>query len=242
MSWSRSTALLAAAALVAAAPAQLGTDRRIQPRVHELLNQAEQCLQDGRTSEARTVAEMLLFRRDVRFALDFSSLTEVRAGEARRAAMAATEAWSEALDGAVRFVESPWRAADVRISFVPSVRQSGCEVAGYAVWRRQLLNWRADEFSYQVSADIQVRTVLPGGSPMSEAAMRHTCLHELGHVLGLNDSPRPGEAMSVLSPSRPVSRPSQAEADSLKQVFFQAGVYLTEATLQSMELRLDGSA
>jgi hypothetical protein len=242
MAWSRSIALYAAAALAAVSAAQSGGDRRIQPRVLELLAQAERCLQDGRFSEARTVAEMLLLRRDVRFAVDVTGLPEARAAEARNAVRGAVEAWSEALDRSVGFEESPWPSADVRISFVPSVRQSGCEVAGYAVWRRQLLNWRADEFSYQVSADVQVRTVLPGGAPMSEAMMRHTCLHELGHVLGLNDSGRPGEAMSVLSPSRPVARPSQAEADSLKQVLFQAGLFLSEATLQSMALRLDGSA
>lgn len=240
MAFLRPIAALAAAALAAGALAQ--ADRRIQPRVHEFLARAERCLQEGRANEAKTVAEMLLLRRDLRFALDLSGLSPGRQADARRAAVGAAEAWTAALDGAVRFVEAPWRSADVRISFVPSVRQSGCEVAGFAVWRRQLLNWRGDEFTYQVTADVQVRSVLPGGTPMSAAAMRHTCLHELGHVLGLDDSNRPGEAMSVLSPSNPVSRPSQAEAESLREVFYRAGMYLSEATMQSMAFRLDGSA
>jgi hypothetical protein len=231
--------LAACAVLAQAGPA---LDPRVQTRVHEYVARAERCVEEGRVNEARAVSEMLLLRRDLRFALDLGGLEPHRAQEAREAFLGAADAWHEALGGAVRFVEAPWTAADVKVSFVQSVRMGGCDVAGYAVWRRQLLNWRAEEFTYQVSADIQIRTVLPGGTRMRPAAMRHTCLHELGHVLGLNDSPRGGEAMSALSLASPVARPSDAEARSLLAVMERAGLLLSQATAQSLALAAPGSA
>ncbi|MGE0001271.1 MAG: matrixin family metalloprotease [Fimbriimonadaceae bacterium] len=209
-------------------------DSRIQPRVHEFLDRAERCLTDGKHSEARTVAEMLLLRRDLRYSVELQGLSPEQAQDAQAALSEAMHCWSEALNGAVEFVPATGRFADVRISFVESVRSGGCDVAGHAVWRRQILNWREDQFSYQVSADIHIRTRLPGGSKMSRGMMRHTALHELGHVLGLNDSRRSGDAMSALNPFSPVSQPSGAEVLSLVNVFDQAGMFLSQAMQQDL--------
>lgn len=230
----RGFAFFAMLAVSAGAFARGPGDPRIQPRIHEFLGRAEQCLADGRTSEARTVAEMLLFRRDLRYKVDFSGLSKDKAEEAHGALVEAMDEWSRSLSNMVVFVPATGRFADLRISFVPAVRSGGCDVAGHAVWRRQVLNWRGDQFSYQVSADIMIRTTLPGGSEMTRDMMRHTALHELGHVLGLNDSRRGGEAMSALNPFSPIRQPSADEVLSLNNVFEVAGMFLTQAMQQDL--------
>lgn len=77
---------------------------------------------------------------------------------------------------------------------------------------------------------------------MSPSMMRHTALHELGHVLGLNDSARSGEAMSALNPFAPVSKPASAEVLSLNGVFDQAGLFLSQAMQQDLLESLNRSS
>lgn len=238
----RGFALIALFAVSALGFARGPIDPRIQTRVQEFLDRAEKCLGDGKSSEAKTVAEMLLFRRALRYSVDFGNLSPERAEEASGALHEAMASWSDAVNGTVEFVPYTGRFADVRISFVDSVRSGSCEVAGHAVWRRQVLNWREDQFSYQVSAEILIRTTLPGGSRMSPSMMRHTALHELGHVLGLNDSARSGEAMSALNPFAPVSKPASAEVLSLNGVFDQAGLFLSQAMQQDLLESLNRSS
>jgi hypothetical protein len=73
-----------------------------------------------------------------------------------------------------------------------------------------------------MSADVRVRTIKPDGSPMLLEHMRHTSAHELGHVLGLDDSPFYGDIMGPLDLSHPVSDFEAAELDNLRAVRSEA--------------------
>jgi Zn-dependent peptidase ImmA (M78 family) len=52
--------------------------------------------------------------------------------------------------------------------------------------------------------------------------MRHTCAHELGHVLGLDDSPFYGDIMGPLDLKHPVTDFEATELESLRAVRAEA--------------------
>jgi len=103
------------------------------------------------------------------------------------------------------------------IRFQPDVRQRGEAVAGYVNWKRT-----AGEGEGSVTGDIQIRTVNLDGSAMSGRAMRNIVVHEMGHLLGLDDTDRMGEAMSPLDISHPVSGPSSSEANVVRSLRTEA--------------------
>ena len=59
--------------------------------------------------------------------------------------------------------------------------------------------------------------------------MRHAAMHEFGHVLGLDDSPREGDVMGPLDIDHPVSAPSALEVQTVLSFRAQAQQIIDEA-------------
>jgi predicted Zn-dependent protease len=226
---------LAAAMATAAAPMR---DPRIQERLYTHLDRASDALEGGRFAEARTTAEMILLASQVRVRLDLAQAPLDQVPTARSAFESAVRDWEIALDGEVDFVDAAGGPADVTVAYKGHVVDGGTHVAGLAEWRRKVLHWSGDDYSYQVLATIQVRTLNPNGRRLEEAAVKATTMHEIGHVLGLDDSPRVGDVMGPLDPRRPSSGPSAAELQSLRTLRAQAHGYLQEAVLHMAYARV----
>ncbi len=187
---------------------------KIQRSALEHVKSAQRDLAEGLVPRALAHARTILLPRDIRIAIDAGPADPIAAEALRRAAISAADQWERALGREVRFFWTDPSSAEVRVTFAPSVRLGGAEVAGKAVWRRGILDWGHGQADYTLSATIHVRTELDGRA-FPEPAIRQTLLHELGHVLGLDDSPVLGHVMGPVDPSRPVSEPALSELESL---------------------------
>jgi hypothetical protein len=196
----------------------------------------EECLAQGQFAEAEAYAQMILLKNQVRVFVDARGAIDQE--RADRLVERAARVWSEALDGQVVFVPASARSADVHVRFAPAVWVDAVRVCGSATWRRGILRWGPSSFSYQVSASIEIATESPFGGDAPEAVMTHALLHEIGHVLGLADSPRVGDVMGPLRLDRPAARPSDSEVLSLLQLRNQTVGLLAQAQAPSLISRI----
>ena len=109
--------------------------------------------------------------------------------------------------------------AEINVIFEPSVKQNGSEVAGFVTWSRKV---DGSPVHMDLSAEVRVRTTQPTGEPMMLEHMRHTSAHELGHVLGLDDSPYFGDIMGPLDLRHPVVDFEASELENLRAVRAEA--------------------
>jgi predicted Zn-dependent protease len=198
-------------------------DSRVQSRLYSHLDHADRCVANGNTSEAIAYAEMVLLRREITVYVDESKAPWQIKEDAAKALRDAAINWEDALNREIKFRFVPFRDADVIIGYADGVRFDGKEAAGTVRWTRQVMNLGSNQYHYEVRANITLRAHTPAGSMMSYRQMLHTAGHELGHVLGLEDSVKQGDLMGPLRLDRPVERAAKAERDSLLSVRRQAG-------------------
>ncbi|MBI1755905.1 MAG: hypothetical protein HYR64_02215 [Fimbriimonas ginsengisoli] len=123
----------------------------------------------------------------------------------------------------------------MRIAFEPDVVDRGVPVGGLVSWRRAI------EYVNQIptdetTAEIRVRTHNPWARGMSFEQMRHEVAHELGHVLGLDDSRRLGAVMSPLDLRRPVGKVGDDELEALHRLRDLAAEVRREALEYAMRV------
>jgi predicted Zn-dependent protease len=187
-----------------------------------MINVANQAMSSGNYDKAIAYTDLVLVHDEVRYAINLSLIPDYQRETAKVAAHKAINLWQEALGSEVKFTEVDPSQATVRINFEPSVRSMGSEVAGYAVWQRQVYDWGNGNFSRTLTGDIRLRTQTPTGREMPEGAMVHTAAHELGHMLGLWDSPNFGDVMGPLYLKQPVTKLSDNEVSALREARAQA--------------------
>ncbi len=196
----------------------------VLPEIRQHLADGWACLESDPTM-ARAHAMAVLGSEDVRVQVDLTGVSPERRTVCRAAVDGALEAWEGAIGDGFRFrrAEDGKRCAIV-VRFQPDVRQGDDIVAGYVNWKRTVVGGEG-----RMTGDVQVRTARPDGSPMPMRAMRNTVLHEMGHLLGLDDSSREGEAMGPLDVSRPVSTPTDTEAATVRSLRAEAERILRDA-------------
>lgn len=209
-----------------------GRNPLVQASVEGLIDRAESAARSGRYVEAMACVEAVVLKPELRVRVDRSGLSVDEKWVSARALERAVQEWRAVLGNEVfiRFVaEGP---ADVRIRYAKDVYHLGREAAGTAVWSRRVDAWGDGRFTSRVSADIVLRTERPGGGAMGEDAMVHAALHELGHVFGLGDTAKVGEAMGPLRLARPATRLTKREIAAIDEVRSAAWV-VWEACLTS---------
>lgn len=146
-----------------------------------------------RPTLSEAYAHLALFPEGIRLAVR----DEARRGpEGVRAVRSAADWWEEALDVPGYFtLVAPGGGALVEVSVVTSLPE-GRNVAGYTRWTRRVTRCGDTVVKQTFEADLRVRAMDP-------AAMRHAAAHELGHLLGLPDSPRLGDVMGPIDLRRP---------------------------------------
>ncbi len=190
----------------------------VQPRFYDTVERASGLLNQGKYGEATANANLILMRDRIKISVDVSGAQSGRQLEALEAVSSAIKMWEDSLDGEVSFVVVPQGQGDIRVAYADGVTMQGDEVAGYSVWSRQVLNWANGLCTTYLTADVSLRTQLPDGSALTREAMKHTAGHELGHILGLWDSPHPGDLMGPLDPKHPAAGPSGHELSALRDI------------------------
>ena len=212
--------------MLAATALSDGRDARLQERLYDHLASAEKAYSYGHTSEATAYAEMILLRRAITVYVDEANAPWEIRGEASKALRDSMVNWEDALNGDVKFRIVNYPGADVTIKYAGEMRYDGKNAAGTARWSRSVMSLGSGQYEYQVTATITLRTHTPQGSRMSYKQMLHTAGHELGHVLGLEDSARQGELMGPLRLDKPVERATSKERESLVSFREQADLIL----------------
>lgn len=169
-----------------------------------------------RPDQALATANMLLFEGPIRVYSE-SSAFDRRAERIDDLIQRAVSIWSRALGEPIPVQRvSDSRTAQVTARMMNEIRLKGRSVAGFTTWSR----WsRPDDVG--VRADVSLALQGAQGQGLSDEAMLHAALHEVGHVLGLDDGD-PGGVMGLLNPLRPVTVPSKQEVQVLRTIRAQS--------------------
>jgi len=196
----------------AAAPYDL-----VQPKMREMINVASQAMNSGNIEKAIAYTDLILIQSEIKYSINTDNIADNQRDSSRAAAHKAIDAWTDALNGEVKFTEVEPSQANLRIKFESEVRSVGNAVAGYAVWQRQVYDWGNGNYSPKLSGDISLRSKTPTGRDMPEGAIIHSACHEIGHLLGLWDSPNFGDVMGPLHLKNPITKPSETEVGALRE-------------------------
>lgn len=192
-------------------------------------------MESGRWQEASAQSDAILLPGAIRYAVQFEGRAIHAEERARKAIDYAISIWSDVAEdivfeevaehtfGRIGFsgisASRSRTAVEVVIVFSPDGRRGNSPAAGHIAWQRWVGPLPQGGFGARVQARIDIRTELPGSQvPMNLAQMRHAVAHEIGHLLGLDDSPRVGDVMGPLDLSRPAVRPSFEETLALREL------------------------
>lgn len=111
------------------------------------------------------------------------------------AAMTGIQIWEDALGE-----DSPFTVVDKKdkaqiiISFPKTACDDSESICGHVTWRRKAIFGRSTHTAF-VTAEIQVGIEARGGHVHDSASLVHIVAHEIGHVLGLDDTQSPFDIM-----------------------------------------------
>jgi predicted Zn-dependent protease len=188
---------------------------RLLPKMLKDLNTARTAADSGDYAKAEALVQLVRCP-DIKVELPAGATTEQK-----EALIEAAAIWENALHGAVDFQIVEPGQGQVRVGFKKDVFFAGVASMGRATWNRQLVNFGWGNYGTHISASIEVRTQLFGKECRKEE-IRHALAHELGHVLGLDDSSKLGDIMGPHNPERPATAPSYEEAAALSELHWEA--------------------
>jgi hypothetical protein len=169
--------------------------------VREHLELAKRYANLGKVDGALAHAAVVIPNRKLMVRVDVSNLAKPDQGLYRNALSSAFAMWETAL-GQRLFEITETGRADVTIHFKSDVNIKGVEVCGHSEWTRGVLNPDSNP-TVVFTADVQVRMQKPNGGALSFEQLRACAAHELGHVLGLDDSSNSGDLMGPMNFNRP---------------------------------------
>lgn len=184
------------------------------------LDKAQAALDAGNVNSAMAYAQSVMMDREEKVFLDMSHVDAKVASTAGSAFRDGLKMWCDSLPNAanISYVDSPSQA-DVIVEFSPTVVSEGMNVAGNIQWTRSVGPESDGQVRASVKAIIQVRTERPGSrQPMKFELIRHTCAHEIGHLLGMSDSYRVGDLMGPLDLNAPVTHLSDEELAAIREL------------------------
>lgn len=193
-----------------------GRSNLVQDKVYDFLDEAESSYAGGNPARAMAYSQAAAMQGPIKVSVDFAAVPDHLMPDATSSVTEAFELWEKSLDGQIKFELVAPKEAVLRITFKDSVHLMGREVAGYAVWSRQVFDWGNGKYTSRTSGDISLRTSHPSHGDFSHGAMVHAAAHEIGHYLGLWDSPRVGDIMGPLLLDKPCDDLSTTELEAIK--------------------------
>jgi hypothetical protein len=223
--------LLAVSTAVGDSPAKLSP---VLPEVTKQLADGEADVQTSTFSLARAHARLVLLDKEVIYSVTFDGVPDKQKKGCLSCLQSAIQEWERDLNGTIQFTQCrPKDTANVVIHFKPVVTMQKEQVAGYVNWSRKLKTDEDGSVSADFKADLQLRVNDLEGKRMPAVAMRHAAMHELGHVLGLDDSPNEGDVMGPLDVENPVSAPTPLEIETVRSLRAEASQILDKAAAES---------
>jgi predicted Zn-dependent protease len=218
-SFARVLSLLAPIALAASGLARVGSTPLLS-ELSEIMGYAHTSIDRGDLAGASAYADLILMNRPIRIQVSFDKDSRARRAECVAAAREAIWNWERTLNQEVRFVFiSDPKRADVKLRFASNLDFVASDIAGHCDYRREIVGDQA-----QIKAKIYALTVMPSGEAMHKEHLRHTVMHEFGHVLGLEDSTESEAIMGPLDFANPVTAIQSTEVDLLQAIRAEAAL------------------
>ncbi|HWD41605.1 MAG TPA: matrixin family metalloprotease [Fimbriimonas sp.] len=222
--------LLAVAAVPAPARMSVKT-APVLPEVNKQLEDGRADVENNTLTLAMAHAQLVLLGSEIKYSVLFQGVSKSQQAGCLRALKYATGQWKSLLDGALTFTQIPdGQPSNIVVRFRPTVVMKGEQVAGYVNWKRSVDSESDGSVHAQFNADLQIRVKELDGGAMPENAMRHAVMHEMGHVLGLDDSPNVGDVMGPLDIAHPVAAPTALEVQTVKSLRAEAAEIIQKAT------------
>jgi hypothetical protein len=182
------------AAFCAFAQASLSSD------TINLLNSARSEAERGEIARAQAALGCLLMPHGLTIGMEAP-------GAMSRAVSHAVQVWGERLeDCPFHFTTS--RNPELKVRFVDGI-EGGGDVQGQVRLQRYV-RWGSGGAAYHVRGTILICEQVEGRS-LNSREVSAVVEHELGHVLGLDDAPEPGQLMGPFVPGEPVDGPTDDE-------------------------------
>lgn len=210
---------------------------RVMPEMRRHVQLASNCFREQKWNESIAYADSVLLLGSTNYSVQFDSSSKNDETKCRNAVGQAVSMWESALDHQVQFTESS--QPNIQFRFEKEVKSANREIGGHVQWSRSVAANSAGEFVPKLTATIWVRTSQPDGKPMKPEHLRHVIAHELGHILGLNDSKVVGEVMGPLDLRRPAKKLAINETQAITTIRNQA-LQMRKACLLSSLEELEG--
>lgn len=140
-----------------------------------------------------------------------------RAEERRRAVAKALEVWKTRLEGDMPVnLVSPSEAPQVVVEFVPAIPDQGANALGLIRLERQY-QWSARRHTAQCHGTISIAVAYRGRS-LSEEELTQVVMHELGHLIGLDDAPSGDLLMAPMRMGITLGEPTNGEVADVRQL------------------------
>jgi hypothetical protein len=209
----------------------------ILPEVQKHLDDARECSANGTPDVAAAHASLVLVDDEVTYSIQFTGVGNGQRSRCLKAMEGAFDAWAKSLDDTISFREVATKEkADVIFHFKPTVMMGKEPVAGFANWKRTLMADGPRVKVVEFRSDLQIRTSDLNGDSMPLTCVRHEIAHELGHVLGLEDSDTTGDLMGPLDMDHPVGGPQTYESDAVRKIRDEAHRLRTDAQARAQKL------
>jgi hypothetical protein len=197
----RGQILTALAAMALSAIGHASEPGLLLREVRQHLELAKHYATQGKADGAMAHAAVVIPGRLLRVRVDVSNIRQADQGLYRNALSGAFSMWESAL-GERLFEVCETGTFDIMIHFKSDVNDKGIEVCGHTEWTRGVIN--SDSAPTVVfMANVQVRRIKPNGQALNFEQLRACAAHELGHVLGLDDSDDCSDIMGRMNFGRP---------------------------------------
>ncbi len=190
---------------VSASPDSVRDYAVLRPGVSAWIQALENDPSLAESARGQVALDQLLWAGDVSLFIDSTSLPG-DASTARQSITQAWQTWNALLGQETQFsCASRRETATVVIHLRPRVYHKGVQSAGLASWER-----RDGDPPRQV-ATIWVGILDQEGQPLTPTAIQHIAMHEIGHLIGLDDAPQSPGVMGWIHLEKPAAGPSLEE-------------------------------